>query len=369
MTQGPATKEKPKIVWCKPCTGEGWCMVGEAPYECMCGHLRRVRSGMPEFVRTANVQREHVKLPLLQRTAENLFVEATWSDMRAVVKILQMVGTHGHIEVADEPTLRNVYVGSTSKASKSVDYDGVIYNSIADYAGPPALLVIRLNTLSNKNKAMPGVLMEAVRLRVDYGKPTWLLSDHDRPFNQSSHSFSEELMGVVVSDFKKVMVPRINKADQELVREFLSQGLDADPAQQEIDLPTGPIILKGIEKLAWQSIESTTIAFSGSPAAKDILDDFLRNHLRDIKSMGNRLRLSKDFAEAIKTQMVCLDVPEKKADLALHAIVVHLKQEEKLREGVPNGPSSELAEARDLGDPMSRYGAGLKKSKTQFRKS
>jgi len=242
-------KVRPKIVWCSPCNGQGWCMVEEVPFECMCGHLKRVASGMLPYIRLANVEREHVRLPLIGRARDNLYVNGHWNDMCAVVKILMMTGTNGHIKIVDENELRDVYVGSFSKAAKSADFTGVVYNSISEFVGPPDLLVVRLNTLTNKNKAVPGVLLESVKTRYDYGKPTWLLSDPERPFDHTSLSYSEEAGILIASAFEKVFIPKINQAAAEQARSFFSTGavapiisLEADESQQEKPVRRGPKI-------------------------------------------------------------------------------------------------------------------------------
>ncbi len=240
-------KVRPKIVWCDPCNGQGWCMVKEVPFECMCGHLKRVAAGMPPYIRQATVAREHVGLPMVRQPRANLWVDASWSDMRAIVKVMMMTGTNGHIMVIDEHDLLAAYVGSMAKASKSADYNGVIYNNISELVSSPDLIVLRLNTLSNKNKAAAGVLIEAVKVRVDYGKMTWLLNDVDRPFNQASFSYSDELIEIVASNFRRLSVPRINRKEEDVVRDFMSAispvSLESDPAQQDRSEPRrGPKI-------------------------------------------------------------------------------------------------------------------------------
>lgn len=266
-------KVRPKIVWCDPCDGQGWCLVNEVPFECMCGHLKRVAAGMPPYIKQATVVQAHVVhlfgkrgssvVPLMplaraddradgRRVLTNLFITSGWSDMQAVVKIMMMTGTNGHIKVVDEQELIAAYVGSMGKSSKSADYVGVIYNNISDLVSPPDLVIIRLGTLSNKNKAAAGVLLDAVKTRIDYGKPTWLLCDlddeTDQPtFNQYSMSYSDDLIKVVASNFKQVFIPRINRKDRDLVKDFMSGiapsvSLDPDPAQQEKPARRGPKI-------------------------------------------------------------------------------------------------------------------------------
>lgn len=242
-------KVRPKIVWCDPCNGQGWCMVKDVPFECMCGHLKRVAAGMLPYIKLANVEKEHVRLPMIRRPRDNLFIEGHWNDMCAVVKILMMTGTNGHVKIVDENELRDVYVGSFSKASKSADFTGVIYNSISDFVGPPDLLIVRLNTLTNKNKAVPGVLLESVKTRYDYGKPTWLLSDHGRPFNPHSLSYSDEAGVLIATAFEKVILPKINQKESEQVQSFFSSNAlgsplspEPDPSQQEAPKRRGPKI-------------------------------------------------------------------------------------------------------------------------------
>jgi len=240
-------KVRPKIVWCDPCNGQGWCLVKEVPFECMCGHLKRVAAGMPLYIKQASVAREHVGLPMVRSPKANLFIDASWSDMRAIVKVMMMTGTNGHISIVDEQELLAAYVGSMGKASKSADYVGVIYNNISELVSPPDLVVVRLNTLSNKNKAAAGVLIDAVKTRVDYGKPTWLLCDIDRPFNQASFSYSDELIEIVAANFKRISIPRVNRKDEEVVKDFMANiapvvSLEPDPAQQDRPARRGPKI-------------------------------------------------------------------------------------------------------------------------------
>ncbi len=252
MAEEKQEKVRPKIVWCDPCNGQGWCLVKEVPFECMCGHLKRVAAGMPPFIKQATVAREHVGLPMVRQSRSNLFITASWSDMQAVIKIMMMTGTNGHIKIVDEQELIAAYVGSMGKSAKSADYVGVIYNNISDLVSPPDLTIIRLGTLSNKNKAAAGVLLDAVKTRIDYGKPTWLLCDiddqSDQPtFNQYSMSYSDDLIKIVASNFKQVFVPRINRKDRDLVKDFManiapSLSPEPDPTQQEKPMRRGPKI-------------------------------------------------------------------------------------------------------------------------------
>jgi hypothetical protein len=118
--------------------------------------------------------------------------------------------------------LKEVYVGSLSKKQRSVDYEGVIYNSLADFVIPPDLLVVRLNFISNTNKAASGVLEDSIKLRVDYGKPVWLVSDPTDPFSTTSISYSKRVADLIAREFTRVLVPRINETDSEATNAFFA---------------------------------------------------------------------------------------------------------------------------------------------------
>lgn len=217
----------------------------------MCGHVRRIITAAPPFIKNADVAKEHVNL--LKRppfsldgleekwTLTNLFITVTWSDMRAVIWTLMLADRIGHIAIIDEQELIAAYVGGMGKSQKSSDFTGLIYNNISDLVSPPALAIIRLGTLSNKNKAAPGVVMDAIRARVDYGKPTWLLcdvNDEDRPsFHPFCNSYSEDLVKLISSHFRTTTIPRINKKDGDIVQDFMARispvSLDPDPRQQQ----------------------------------------------------------------------------------------------------------------------------------------
>ncbi len=215
------SKAESNIEWCKPCTGVGWCMKDDVPHECMCGYLRRIQAGMPPHLKRATVKKEHVRLSVVNQTKDNLFLIAHWSDVRAILKILLMTSNR-FIRDTNDLDLKEVYVGSLSKKQRSVDYEGVIYNSLADFVIPPDLLVVRLNFISNSNKAASGVLEDSIKLRVDYGKPVWLVSDPTDPFSTTSISYSKRVADLIAREFTRVLVPKINETDSETTNAFFA---------------------------------------------------------------------------------------------------------------------------------------------------
>jgi len=73
----------------------------------------------------------------------------------------------------------------------------------------PNLVIVRLNELHYTNKAAPGALLEAVSFRLDRDKPTWVISDSDRPFTSASFAWSESVVELLGTGFTKTVIPRI----------------------------------------------------------------------------------------------------------------------------------------------------------------
>jgi hypothetical protein len=178
-------------------------------YECFCDVVRRRAAAMPPFVRRADVLPQHLKLPLMGMVKKSLFVCSSWTDMKAVVKAIMLKHLNLFLKITSDAEIRNVYVGSAAKSAKSADFDGEFYNNLQDLMDPPALMVVRLNEISNRNKAAAGALEEALCHRLDRDKPTWILSDLDKPFQSGSHAYSDTIAELVRSGYERVVVPRI----------------------------------------------------------------------------------------------------------------------------------------------------------------
>ena len=194
---------------CKECGGVGTIEVDGKLRECICEFLRRIGAGMPPIIRTANVMPEHARLPILDLVDRSLYLTGRWEDVRAIVKAVWIKHFRRHISITSDREIRDVYVGSMSRAAKGKDAEDDVFNNLADLAQPPDLTVIRLGELSYKNKAAPGALEEACSYRLDRNKATWVLSDSDKPFNQASHAWSQSLMHLFNSSMARFEIPAI----------------------------------------------------------------------------------------------------------------------------------------------------------------
>lgn len=196
---------------CKKCSGVGYIETLEKTTECECSILKRLASSMPAYIRAAKVEKEHVNLPFIRRARENLMVHAFWEDMKAIVKVVMYLNIDRYIKITTDLEIKNVGVGGMSRVSRGEE-GGEVYNTIQDLVDSPSLLIIHLNQLGYKNKAASGFLEEAINSRIDRNKPIWLVSDKHKPFGPHAYSYSQSIIDLINSTFRKVDVPSISSA-------------------------------------------------------------------------------------------------------------------------------------------------------------
>jgi hypothetical protein len=194
---------------CKICGGLGTIEKDEKLYECDCEKWRRIALSMEPRIRSAECRDEHVVHPLVDMVKESCYVHGSWADLDAIIKVAIIKYWPRLVKTTSDREVRDVYVGDRSKKAHSEGFDGKIYNTLEDLMDPPDLMVVRLNELSYSNKAASGALEEALSYRFDRKKPTWVLSNIDRPFSYGSHAYSDALMELLHTTCKKVHVQRI----------------------------------------------------------------------------------------------------------------------------------------------------------------
>ena len=208
---------------CGTCGGAGTVDRDGKTYECECSLWKRIASSMPSYVLTAKFLPQHLESPLLKSVGRSCFITAAWIDMRAIVKAVMMKHYGKYVRITSDRQLRDVFVGSKSRANLEEDAK-VVYNSVEDLMGGgdpkgrgpggPDLVVLRLNELGYKNKAASGILEEALVCRLDYGRPTWVVSDLDKPFGTGSHAYSETVWDLLTTSFTQVRIPRISPRNE-----------------------------------------------------------------------------------------------------------------------------------------------------------
>ena len=129
---------------CRTCSGSGVVEIGERMIECECALVRRMAASMPAYVRRADVRKEHLELPIMGMTRRNALVVASWQDMKAVVKATIIANQRIFVKVTSDREIRDVYVGSKSRAARGDDegvppdhsHDGEVEVLLPD-VGPP----------------------------------------------------------------------------------------------------------------------------------------------------------------------------------------------------------------------------------------
>ena len=186
--------------------------------ECECAELRRIAAAMPSYIRTAKVKEEHVRASvdgkgrIIDSIDKSLYIIAYWNDMRAFIKLVMLKHRKKFIRIISDRELRDVFVGSTSRAARGDDSKEPVYNSIEDLVKAPDLLMIRLNELAYKNKAASGILEEALCYRFDRNEPVWLLSNATKPFGQGSIAYSDAVWSLCKS-IPNIRVEQISPID------------------------------------------------------------------------------------------------------------------------------------------------------------
>lgn len=211
---------------CNKCYGEGVVSVprtgdkSQAPgfedkdvlKECSCAIIKRLAFSMPAEVRMAIVMQAHADHPITSMMNRSLYISSTYADILSVIKASIYKNNGRHVRTTTDAEIRNVGVGATSRKAKGEDARDV-YNSFADLMETPPLVVVMLNKLGHKNVAAAGFLIEALTVRIDKRKPTWVVNDKDNPFGPGCFAYTEAVKSFLHMAFHKVDVPRILKFD------------------------------------------------------------------------------------------------------------------------------------------------------------
>lgn len=122
--------------------------------------------------------------PIADLTKTNLFIkQCQWTTFLPHFKwALVCKGLDFKYRLVEDRRLLDVWLGSEDFRSKPASKRNVVEtcNSLTDLIGPEYdLVVIRLGFLGYKNKAAPGVLHEALKLRQSLNKPVWLIEESE----------------------------------------------------------------------------------------------------------------------------------------------------------------------------------------------
>jgi hypothetical protein len=186
-------------------------------------------------------------------TQENLYLTGWKRDILAHVRFA-MIGKylerdlHYYMRMVTDEQLKSCYLGEMSYKAKKKNGDrdldtSVSYNTLADFIGPDLhLVIVELGTLGYPNKAMPGILKEAMLIRQAANKPTWIFDTPENPWKPGHLSYNEDVCEYV-SRYKsidltslkpgQVVIPRNPTTTPYLSEDGMS--IDKDDVDENMD--------------------------------------------------------------------------------------------------------------------------------------
>src|SRR5574343_414299 len=186
---------------CPQCNGSGWIPVDDTSRrKCICAYAKELKAHLGTDIALAPTLAQS---PLFvpggeDLTVEDLFIKIDWATLLPHLQWALTFKTPAFKFCSDVTDVRllEVYLGKESYGAraKSVRDDVSTYNSLADIVGGQFdLVIIRLGKLGYPNKAMPGILKEALLLREALGKATWLVETPNSIFGPGHFTYSPDL--------------------------------------------------------------------------------------------------------------------------------------------------------------------------------
>lgn len=133
---------------------------------------------------------------LLEHLDDDLFIRASHQQFLAHWKhTLRHQDFTFFWRLVTDSKMRDIFVGNDEK-----------FHALSSLVHNPELLVIRMGVLSYKNVAMPGLILEALKIRQFEDKPTWVVNDPDNPFKAGHLAWSGELEYFLEQNFDTVVL-------------------------------------------------------------------------------------------------------------------------------------------------------------------
>ena len=192
-----------KTKTCDICNGVGYLPVPNDPdtrIKCKCTLIRLYRNKLGNDVFNAtNLKRSAYS----DRVDKNVFVTANRHDFLPHLRYTLIDhGLNFFSRVTNDSQMLDAWLSKEMTHSQSEGTAShVDYTSLRDLVENPQLLIIFLCVVSYTNRALPGILLEAMRIRNFVGKPTWIINPHTHPFNQGHLCWSAEVEEFIVGNY------------------------------------------------------------------------------------------------------------------------------------------------------------------------
>ena len=236
MSENEKTEEKEK---CPHCGGRGYIRIEEddPAYEklkeqygnnawcyftekrCICTKREKFKEKVGPDIYNAEKLEESL---LWDKTNEDLFISSTWKNFRPHLRhVLARKKLNYFWEKTADTILRDIYMGNSEK-----------WSSLSSCVKRPKLLIVQLNVLSYKNKAMSGIIQETLRIRENESLSTWILNPPHEPFQDGHLAWSASLESYLQNHFKKLSI----KSKEERSEEEDGEMVDAKNTEDAANL-------------------------------------------------------------------------------------------------------------------------------------
>jgi len=214
---------------CPLCNGRSWIVVSDLDEKpCRCLQRRMVRdhlaSGAIPRIADAPLVRSPLFIPGVEggdRTGDNMFIKASehtlLSHLRWALGCKFNTKPSHTYRISSDARLLGIWLSKEAytQKQKSTRDETEAYNNLADFVAPPDLFILLLGNLGQRNKAMPGVIQEALSIRILEGKPTWVFEDINEEvrFGTGHLSYSYDLAMFLDKHFSVIDFSAENKPE------------------------------------------------------------------------------------------------------------------------------------------------------------
>lgn len=174
--------------------------IGEVTSPCKCVLLRDLIHNLERGWRGLSRANTIKKSPLVGKENVNLWVTGSTHNFKSHLKrVASRMGHRWDFVVVSDADLMDAWLSRDINVLDA-DVDQMRkakvsgkFMALSDIAVPPKLLIIRLGVKAARNVAMPEVFLEALQLREQVSKPTWITDQPTAPLEEGHRSYSGQV--------------------------------------------------------------------------------------------------------------------------------------------------------------------------------
>lgn len=220
--------------------------VGEITQPCSCVLVRDLVFNMERGWKSLSRAEPLKKSPLCGKEGGNLWITGSTPKFKShLKKVASRMGPRWNFVVVSDADLMDAWL---SRGIEVLDPDidqmrkaqvSGKFMALSDIAVPPELLIIRLGVKAARNAAMPEVFMEALLLREQESKPTWITDQPTNVLEDGHRSYSGQVEDFL-EDWEHITLERAKPkpvSNQATGVQMMTISDDAPEGEGEADTP------------------------------------------------------------------------------------------------------------------------------------